>query len=160
MTCRRGCRGLSRSRSPTDHSSHPAVVSVHNPGVSSRITHPTVFNRLRRSSVLRAVLLIATLLASQNSFACALEATFASTEIASAATTIDVQLVAPETLDEGCGDLCLDCTHCGSCCGQMSNPRAVDIAGCAASDSKITLTTVAPHRWASPTPLRPPIDTL
>jgi hypothetical protein len=104
--------------------------------------------------------MFATVLASQNSFACALEITSASAEIAAVAATIDVQSVAPEASDEPCGDLCLDCTHCGSCSGQLLNPREGDaqVADFAVSDSKITLTTAAPGLWASPTPLRPPID--
>jgi hypothetical protein len=109
--------------------------------------------------VLRAILMAATLLASQNSFACALGTGFTSTEIASAAATIDIQSAASEASDERCGDLCQDCTHCGSCCGQLLNLReGAQVADFAVSDSKITLTTAPPGLWASPTPLKPPID--
>jgi hypothetical protein len=133
---------------------------MHNPGMSSRAQPSTFFYRLRRSQALRVVLLVTTLLASQSSFACALEAAFTSSDFAAIAIVIDDQSVAIETSGDACCSLCFDCTNCGGCFGQMLNPRDVGIqlSNYLGADSKIGLTTAAPHLWASPTPLRPPID--
>jgi len=114
----------------------------------------SLFDRLRRSTLPRALLIVATLLASQTSLACAVEGLLQApgTEIAAAAEI---------TLESGdCCDLCPDCASCGVCHASAAGLRTTGSqpAALMVVYSKLTFATAAPPRWAPATLLRPPID--
>jgi hypothetical protein len=116
--------------------------------MSKRNSPMTLFDRLRRSSALRGVLVVAAMLASQNSLACAFE---------EALVAQGGEIVASE---EGCCNLCLDCANCGVCHGSVVSPRAGGnhLSFRSSSYAKITVETTAPTLWTPPALLRPPIS--
>jgi hypothetical protein len=115
------------------------------------------FEKLRRASTLRVVLVIATLLASQNSLACVIEDVFSGADIALVA---DQGASSPtDPAGDECCTLCFDCAHCGGCHSSAVSPRLGHTAGLlAGADAKFTFATAAPSLWTPPTLLRPPID--
>jgi len=110
----------------------------------------TLLDRLRRAPALRVVLVVAAMLASQNSLVCAFE------EVLAAQTT---EIVADES-GEDCCSLCVDCAHCGGCHSSAVSPRAhfAHLSFSSFAYAKFTFATAAPERWAPPTLLRPPIN--
>ena len=115
----------------------------------------TLFTRLRRASALRLVFVVAAILASQSSAACALEEA-----IAGQGTEWVAGDPGSENPDPGCCSLCPDCTHCGGCCGiaDLARDGQALMALSMSSGSKLTPATVAPRLWVPPTLLKPPID--
>ena len=109
---------------------------------------PTLFDRLRRASALRAVLVVAALLASQNALACAFE------EVLVAQGT---EIVANE---EGCCTLCFDCANCGVCHGSALSSRASSnhLSFRSSTYAKFPIEATAPTLWTPPALLRPPIS--
>jgi len=107
----------------------------------------TLFDRLRRSSALRGVLVVAAMLASQNALACAFE------EVLVAQGT---EIVA---IEDGCCTMCLDCANCGVCHGSALSSRASGdhFSFRLATYAKFTAETTAPTLWKPPALLRPPI---
>src|SRR6187455_1390125 len=128
---------------------------MHNAGMSFRPASPSLFHRLRRSAALRVVLVLAALLTSQQSLACAFEEVFSEqgTEIAVAADT-----AAPDFAD--CCGACLSCVNCSVCCSSaMDSPMSGSAFGSTSlSFLKISQGTAAPALWTPPTLLKPPID--
>ena len=114
-----------------------------------RLHKPTLFDRLRRASALRGVLVVAAMLASQNALACAFE------EIVVAQ---GVEIAAES--GEGCCTLCFDCANCGVCHGSALNTRASGnhLSFRSATYAKFTDETTAPTLWTPPALLRPPIS--
>jgi hypothetical protein len=110
----------------------------------------TLFDRLRRASALRVVLILAAMLASQTSLACAMEATSAAQ---------DTEIIATEESGEDCCALCLDCAHCGGCHSFAVNPRDAfaQFSFAGILTAKLTAATAAPTSWTPPALLRPPI---
>jgi hypothetical protein len=118
-----------------------------------------VLERLRRNTALRVLLVVAAVLASQSSLACAVEESFApATEFASTQPLDDSPADAPDA--DGCCALCTDCAHSGGCCSFAASPRtgAALLTLDSPGDGRIGTTTTAPLRWNPPTLLRPPID--
>jgi hypothetical protein len=119
-----------------------------------RRTSMSLFDRLRRATLPRVLLLVATLMASQSSLACAYESLLQApgSESAAAAEAL------PESSD--CCELCPDCASCGVCHASAAGLRS---AGSQADTlvivfAKLNFATAAPALWAPPTLLRPPID--
>jgi len=112
--------------------------------------HVTLLDRLRRSSALRVVLLIAAMLASQQSMACAFE---------EALSPQGTEIVADNGAEECC-PLCGDCTQCGGCHASAVSPRAILAQSSFQLNlfAKLTPATAAPKSWAPPALLRPPIN--
>jgi len=130
-----------------------------------RNTQFSLFERLRRPAALRVVFVLAAMLASQNSLACAFEAAFAgqSSELTAGVggeKPLDEPAATPEAVGEDCCALCADCAHCGGCCSFAVTLRAGDtqLAFASVLRSKINFATSAPRHWTPPTPLRPPIS--
>jgi len=114
---------------------------------------PTFFDRLRRATLPRVLLLVAALLASQGSMACAFEGLLASADS-------DTVLVALEgNAAEDCCNLCLDCAGCGGCHGFTAGLREAGAQSTLRSLSYVPFSfdTSAPPLWAPPALLRPPI---
>jgi hypothetical protein len=133
---------------------------MHNqPGMPQSQNKPTSFDRLRRAPVLRVVLVVAALLASQNSLACAFEAVDAADQ-ASALVASAFAGASEVESDEDCCSLCLDCASCGGCHGSAVSPRAGNphLLFRTAIYKKITDDAAAPKLWTPPAVLRPPID--
>jgi hypothetical protein len=113
----------------------------------------TLFDRCRRAPVLRVLALVAALLASQASLACAMEAVFAGDEA-------QVSIAQPvDDSSQDCVDLCADCVNCGTCCSLSASLRAHDAPnfGAPRLTAAIGFATTAPGLWAPATLLRPPI---
>lgn len=123
--------------------------------MSRRPLSPSLFHRLRRSAALRVVLVLAALLTSQQSLACAFEEVFSEqgTEIAASADTST-----PDLAD--CCGACLSCVNCSVCCSSaMDSPMGgAALASTALSFLKFSQDTAAPALWTPPTLLKPPID--
>jgi hypothetical protein len=125
--------------------------------MSTHRAQMTLFDRFRKAPALRVVFLIAALLASQSSLACAFEGVFAGGQT-------DVSIVAPDPVQadtgNGCCNLCLNCTNCGGCCSFAVSLRASDTRLSLASIAyaNLGLATAAPTLWTPPTLLKPPID--
>jgi hypothetical protein len=130
---------------------------MHNPAVPKPLA-TALFERLRRASVLRVLVVIATLLASQGSLACVIEDVFSGADMALGA-DLDVSSSTDQAGDECC-TLCFDCAHCGGCHGSAVSPRLGQVnPGVQANVcAKITFATAAPSHWTPPALLRPPID--
>lgn len=124
---------------------------MHTPGMSTGHSAHTLFDRLRRASALRVVLVVATLLASQNSLACAFEEVLAQQGI---------EIVVSEASDEDCCTLCFDCAHCGGCHASAVSPRAFlgHLSFQSITFANLSLASVAPKLWTPPALLRPPIS--
>src|SRR5688572_17583773 len=127
-----------------------------------RNDHVSLFDRLRRPAALRVVFVLAAMLASQNSLACALEAAFAgqSTELTGGIggdNPRDEPAAIPEAMGEECCALCGDCARCGGCCSLAVTLRAGDnqLAFASPTRSKINFATSAPRLWTPPALLRP-----
>jgi len=129
---------------------------MHNPAVP----HPRatgLFEKLRRASLLRALLVFATLLVSQNALACEIEDVLAATDVA-----LPADFEASSSTD-GAGDdccmLCLDCAQCGGCHGSAIGARLGHVdSALQGACIKFTFATAAPSLWTPPALLRPPID--
>lgn len=123
----------------------------------------TFFDRLRRSSLLRALLVVAALVAIQSSLAC----TFAEVDSAQATETesrTDTTSAGngPGTSRESgdqCNVQCLNCMQCG-CHSSAAIVRADDVLPGFAPViyADISPETAVPEPWTPPTPLRPPIN--
>jgi hypothetical protein len=118
----------------------------------------TLFDRLRRASALRVVLVVAAMFASQNSLTCAFEEVFVAqgTEIVAS----DVAGASADESGEDCCTLCPDCASCGGCHTSAVSPRAINAHSSfrTATYAKFTLATVSPKHWTPPALLRPPIS--
>jgi hypothetical protein len=125
---------------------------MHTPGVFKRNSKLSLLGRLRGASALRVVLIVATLLASQNALACAFEEAFA-------AQAIEI-VASEESEEEDCCTLCFDCAHCGGCHSAAESPRATHghLPFQSITFTNLTLATVAPKLWTPPALLRPPIS--
>jgi hypothetical protein len=114
-------------------------------------------NRLRAMPALRVLLVLAAILASQSSLACAMEEYFsqASIEIPAAAPDGD----APDRpADGGCCALCTDCAHSGGCCAFAASARqGTDRLSPAPLFATRPGPLAAPTSWTPPALLRPPI---
>jgi hypothetical protein len=122
----------------------------------------TLFDRLRRASALRIVLIAATLMASQSSLACAFEAAVGNqgTEAIASMDSGSVGAEAPSSDDSdgGCCSFCLDCAHCGGCHSSVLNLRSQSgLALALIVETRAQLDDVAPALWTPSTLLRPPI---
>ena len=114
----------------------------------------STFDRLRSSLTLRALVVVAAILASQNSLACALE-DMSPTSVAAVEMTSGSEHDADT--EESCS-MCVGCGFCGSGCGFAASPRTdtsfFELAP--VRDAKVILVTAAPQAWTPPTLLRPP----
>jgi hypothetical protein len=130
----------------------------------SRNAQMTLLDRLRRASLLRVVLVIAAILASQSSLACAFEAATGDQGVELAAGVfVDEKaraVASGENPEDGCCSLCFDCAHCGGCHTSAVSPRigAAHPAFASYAFAKISRVTSAPTRWTPSALLRPPID--
>jgi hypothetical protein len=122
--------------------------------MSKRCEPTTLLHRLRRAPALRVLLVVATLLASQSSLACAFEAV---AEAAGSEIVADTEAV-PAGETEGCCSLCFDCVYCGGC-GFAASLRAdnLGVSFELTLSEKLTPATEASHSWTPPALLRPPI---
>jgi hypothetical protein len=111
----------------------------------------TLFDRFRRPSALRVVFIIAALLASQSSLACAFEGILDSQGI---------EIVVNDVSGEDCCTSCVNCANCGSCHSSAVSPRAgsAHLSFLSISFAKLSLATAAPKLWTPPALLRPPIN--
>jgi hypothetical protein len=113
-----------------------------------------LFDRLRRGSCLRGLFVVAALLSSQNSLACALEEL-----LAPASEVVEVVMgAATEAPADDCCGVCFDCAHCG-CCVPALGARAggEHTADFSIAGGKKWPRTAAPGLWTPPTLLKPPI---
>jgi hypothetical protein len=129
--------------------------------MSLRIAPLGLFDSLRRASVMRFVLVLAALLASQNSIACILDLGIERPEAASIEQT--TQTSADAACEDGLGDdcctLCVDCASCGGCHGSALSTRTLPAHPESSRGYELAhLLTAAPALWKPPTLLRPPID--
>jgi hypothetical protein len=116
----------------------------------------SLFNRLRRSAIMRVLFICAAIVASQGSLACAIGDARNSQETE----TVSMQSTAGEA-DECCV-LCYDCAGCGACCSSVTGARSIEslaLSVCLAG-ARMSLTTSAPESRAPPSLLRPPIDAM
>jgi len=125
----------------------------------------TLFDRFRRTLVLRVVFLAAALLASQSSLACAFEAVFAAQETELSIVVVgvvqsDAAAASADHAGEDCCSLCVDCAYCGGCCSFAVTARlnAAHLSLASIADANLSLATAAPTLWKPPTLLRPPIN--
>jgi hypothetical protein len=122
--------------------------------MSKRREHTALLDRFRRTPALRVLLVLATLLASQSSLACAFEAV---AEAAGSELVAGTEVV-PAADTEGCCSLCFDCAYCGSC--SLAASLRADSLGVSFElvlAEKLTPATEASHSWTPPALLRPPI---
>jgi hypothetical protein len=125
----------------------------------------TLFDRFRRATTLRVFFLVAALLASQSSLACAFENVFAAPASAPSIVVAEgaqdhVPAVPEENSGDDCCGLCRTCTHCGGCCSFAVAVRAGEAHVSVPSIlyANISFATAAPALWAPPALLRPPIN--
>ncbi len=118
----------------------------------------TLFDRLRRATALRVVLVVAMVLASQNSLACAFEEPAAAqgTEILAS----EIVSASTEGADEECCFFCFDCAQCGGCHSSTMSLRAGNghMFFRRTTYEKVSAPTVAPKHWTPSALLRPPIS--
>jgi hypothetical protein len=117
--------------------------------------HPTgLFDRFRRASPLRVIFVVAALLASQSSMACAFDEA-PPQEIEYAAGVAE----SPDGSGDDCFSLCFECASCGGCCSVAVNLRGSDAQPAFAAIDRMLITsaTTAPKLWTPPALLRPPI---
>jgi hypothetical protein len=114
---------------------------------------PSLLERLRRATVLRALLLVAALMMVQSGIGCLCDP-------AAAAETVQVAgMQAPDESDDCCA-LCTDCAQCGGCHTSVVSPRPdlgpllVD----SLTDARIAAAIAARAPWTPPAHYRPPID--
>ena len=113
-----------------------------------------LFDRLRGLAALRVLLVVAAILASQSSLACAIEEAVFATPVAATDSGPD----GTAEPDGGCCALCTDCTHSGGCCSFAATPRA-GVEGntpVPLRDARLSPDAAAPGAWTPPTLLRPP----
>lgn len=110
----------------------------------------TLFDRLRRASALRVVFIVAAMLASQTSLACAIEGALAAQ---------GSEVIALEESGDDCCALCFDCAQCGGCHSAAVNPRTGNAQFfLSIHNATFTIATAAPKLWTPPALLRPPIN--
>jgi hypothetical protein len=119
----------------------------------------SLLHRLRAMPALRVLLVVAAILASQNSLACALEEFYPAPPVESAWMPA-VDSVAPGApADGGCCAFCTDCAHSGGgCCAVAATTRQ---GGDRVVPAPRFATRAVPFPasvcWTPPTLLRPPI---
>jgi hypothetical protein len=111
---------------------------------------------------MRFVLVLAALLASQNSIACVLDVGSERGEAAPIVQTAQASGddACKDALEDDCCTLCVDCASCGGCHGSTVSTRTLPAHPESGSgrDEPAHLSSAAPALWKPPTLLRPPID--